>query len=87
MSVTYLAVLEENVLRFHVTVQNFALMEVQQRQGHLDQPVHNLLFGEVFALRIVVFDFGVNIATITIDHDDVQILLAVDKAVLVSNNI
>ena len=66
-------------------MQNFPLMQIQEGQGHLDQPVNDHLFREVFTLRCL--DFCVYIAAITINHHDVEVLFSVNIGVFISDNV
>ena len=75
---TYLAIFQENVLSFHITMENFTLMQVQKSKGHLREPVDDLLLCEILAFARISFDLGVNITAIAINHNDVQELFTVD---------
>ena len=68
---TYLTILKEDVLSFHVSVQYFALVEVQQGQCHLRKKVYDLNFWKVLSLARARFNLGVDVATVAIHHDDV----------------
>ena len=68
---TYLTVLKEDVLSLHVSMQYFALMEVQQGQCHLCKPVYDLNFWKVLSLARARFNLCVDVTTIAIHHDDV----------------
>ena len=68
---TYLTVLKEDVLSLHVSMQYFALVEVQQGQCHLRKPVYDLNFWKVLSLARARLNLGVDVATVAIHHDDV----------------
>ena len=67
----YLAVFEEDVLRLHVTVQDLALVQVEEGEGHLGEPVDDLGLCKVLALALVRLDLRVNVATVAVHHHDV----------------
>ena len=85
ITVTYLAIFQKDVLRLHVPVQDFTLVQVKESQGHLDEPVKNLVLGKVLALGRL--DFAVDVSAIAVDHDDVKVLLSINVAVFVRHNI
>ena len=60
-------------------------MQVEEGQGDLDEPFHDLRLAK--GLALVLLDFLVNIATVAIDHHDVELLLFVEKLVLVGDDI
>ena len=84
---TYLAIFQENVLSFHITMQDLALVQVQESKGHLRQPVDDLLLGEILAFSCMSFDFSVNITAITVNHDYIKELLPVDIRIFISDDI
>ena len=69
MDETYSAILQENILSLHVSMEDLAFMQVKECKCHLNQPVQNLIFCKVLAFAS--FDFAVNITAITIHHHDV----------------
>lgn len=77
------AIFEEDVLRFEVAVEDLLLMKVEEGEGHLGEPVDDLRLGEAF----LVSNFLVNVASLAVDHDDVEILLAVEEGVLVGDDV
>lgn len=81
----YLPVFQKNVLRLHIPVQYFTFMQVKQCQRHLSQPVYYLALRKVLALAC--FNSRIDITTITIDHDNVEVLLPVNIWVFVCYNI
>ena len=53
----------------------------------MGKPVYNLRLCEVLALACTSLNLGVNVATIAVNHDDVEELLAVHIAVLVGDDV
>jgi len=82
---TDLAVLQEDVLRLHISVQDLTFMQIKQGEPHLDEPLQDLIFAKVLALGGL--DLAVDVALVAINHDDVQILFAVYITVLVGNDV
>ena len=68
-------------------MQDFAFVKVQKGKSHLRQPVNNLNLCKVLAFTSICLNLGVDVATITVHHDNVQKLLSVDIRVLVSDNV
>lgn len=60
-------------------------MQVEQGEGHLHEPIQDLLFGEVFPLRTL--DPRVHVTPIAVGHDDIEVTFPVDEGVLVCHNI
>lgn len=69
MDVTYPAILQENILSLHVSMEDLAFMQVEECKRHLNKPIQNLIFCKVLAFAS--FDFAVNITAIAIHHHDV----------------
>ena len=53
----------------------------------MGKPVDDLRFCKVLALACAGLNLGVDVATIAVDHDDVEELLTVDIAVLVCDDV
>jgi hypothetical protein len=82
---TDLAILQEDVLSLHISVQDLTFMQIEQGEPHLDEPLQDLVFAKVLALGGL--DLAVDVAFVAINHDDVQILFAVYITVLVRNDV
>jgi len=59
-------------------------VHVVECECHLHQPVADLGFGEEFALDL--FDARVHVAVVALGHHDVQLLVAVQKRVLLGHD-
>lgn len=79
--------LEEEVLGLEIPVQDFLVVEVVDGEGDLGEPVEDLRLGEVLALLLHVFDFGVHVAEFAVDHDDAEVALVVGEGVLVGDDV
>jgi hypothetical protein len=66
-------------------VEDLLVMEVKKGQNKLHQPVQDLAFRE--RLPLPIFDFSVHVTSVTVKHNQVQILLSVDERVLVGNDV
>ena len=66
-------------------MENFALMQIEKCERHLNHPVKNLVLTEILSLGS--FDLAINVSTVAIHHYDVEVLLTVDIAVLICDNI
>jgi hypothetical protein len=66
-------------------MQNLSFVQVEQGQRHLGQPVDDLTLREVLTLGLL--DPRVDISSIAVDHDQVQILVSVHVGILVGDNI
>ena len=53
----------------------------------MGKPVYDLRLCKVLALACAGLNLGVNVATVAVDHDDVEELLTVDIAVLVCDDV
>jgi hypothetical protein len=60
-------------------------VQVKESERHLNHPVEDLVFGEILAFA--GFDLAVNISTITVNHDNVEILFPVNIAILISHDV
>jgi hypothetical protein len=77
----------KNVLGLQITMQDLSIVNVLDRQTHLDKPVKDLIFsvGD-FADFLLICNFSIEVAAIGIVHDYAQALF-VHKRLLISNNI
>lgn len=78
---------EKQVLGFKISMEYFLIMKVVDCEGNLGNPVEYLWLSKVFALFLHLFDFGVHISELTIDHNDAQIALFVGEGVFIWDNV
>ena len=64
---------EENVLRFQVSVQNFPIVNVLQRQANLDEPLTDLILRESSPQLLLLRDSLVHVAAVGVVHHDAEI--------------
>ena len=83
--VTYFAILQKYVLCLHVTMEYFALVQVEEGEGHLNEPIKYLILAKILAFGCL--NLAVNVAAVAVHHHYIQELLAVHIAVLVGHNI
>ena len=69
----------------NVSVQNSALMEIEDGERELDDPIDDLLLCKLFALRL--FDEVVHVATLAVAHHNVKGAFLVDEGVAKGHNI
>ena len=84
---TYFSIFQKYVLGFHVTMQNFSLVKIEKSKRHLHHPFQDLFFGEVLPFSIAGFYFAVDVSTVAIYHDYIQILLFIHIAIFICHNI
>lgn len=69
MNWTHLAIFQENVLGLHVPMEDLPLVQVEEGERHLNEPVEYLVLAEVLPLGRL--DLAVDVAAVAVDHDDV----------------
>ena len=73
-------------LRFDVPVQHIVLVHVVDREGDLDEPVHDLVLLEELALGCR--DARSEVAPVTVRHDDAEVVLSIcEEAVLIRDDV
>jgi len=66
----------ENILSFQVSVQDFAVVDVLDSQSHLHKPIQDLVFTVAhLANLLLICNFGVQITSVGIVHDDAEAAL------------
>ena len=68
-------------------MQDLPLVQIEEGEGHLCKPVHDLLLSEIFSLASIGLDLGVDITAIAVDHDNIQKLFAVNVRILVRHDV
>ena len=63
----------ENVLCFEISMKNFSVVNMLDGQGHLNEPVEDLVFTVAhFSYLFLVSNLGIQVSTIGIVHDDTK---------------
>ena len=82
----FIVAVEEDVLCFEVSVQNFAVMYVLECERHLHEPVEDLLFRDETTLFALLLNHAVEVAVVSkLCHDAKALLL--HEALLVADDV
>ena len=66
-------------MSLQVTMQNFQVVKIVNSQGNLCEPIEDLRFSEILPFLFHLFNFGVHISLLAVNHYDAEVAFIVGE--------